>query len=207
MQQLPTALLRLNLATHPLHASADRHWVELVAGKQVPTRREYMYALVKTYGFEAPLEAALRYTPGFTELVGTGRDRSGLLAQDLLRLGLTPGQVACTPQLVIAPFAGVAEALGWLYVHERATIKHERVRVELERRAPAFSGATAYLGAYAGAIGVRLDELGRLLDSYATEPAITERMLEAASDAFTALLGWLDATDAAGFTRARSEAR
>jgi heme oxygenase len=196
MKQLPNALLRLNLATRSLHAAADRHWAELVEGDQAPTSSQYLHALVTTYGFEAPLEAALQYTPDFANLVDTaGRYRSGRIAQDLLSLGLTPGEVADTPQLVIEPFASVAEALGWLYVHERATLKHDGVRREVERRTPRLARATAYLGAYSGSVGVRFHDFGRLLDSHARSNG--DHLVAAAYDAFATLFRWLDTTTTA----------
>src|SRR5687768_7558155 len=128
MRYLSDALLRLDLETRSVQSAAERTWVRVISDEPA-SEHDYTRALVRIYGFEAPLEAALAYTPNFEALVDmVGRYRSGLIAQDLLTLGLTPAQVAAIPQCMIAPFAGVTEALGWLYVHERATLCHERVR-------------------------------------------------------------------------------
>lgn len=194
MRYLPDALLRLNLETRAVHAAADRIWLRLVSDEPEVTEHDYIKALVRVYGFEAPLEAALAYTPQFQMLVDmVGRYRSGLIAQDLLTLGLSPAQVAAIPQCMIAPFAGVGEALGWLYVHERATLCHDRVRRHLVSRQPSLAKATSYLQAYAGAVTVRFDDLGRMIGQYARTPPIEHRIVSAAHDALRTWLAWLDA--------------
>jgi heme oxygenase len=197
MRQLGNILVRLNLETRAVHAAADRTWLRLIAGDRIPTEQDYARALVRVYGFDAPLEAAVAYTPHFETLVDmVGRYRSGLIAQDLLTLGLTPAQVAALPQCMIEPFGGVIEALGWLYVHERATLCHDRVRRHLIARIPALATATSYLSAYTGAVGVRFDDLGRILDRYARTPELERRIMTGAHEGFRALLGWLDGEEA-----------
>lgn len=197
MRYLPDPLLRLDVETRAVHAAADRTWLHLVGDDEhAPSEHDYMRALVRVYGFEAPLEAALAYTPQFELLVDmVGRYRSGLIAQDLLILGLSPAQVSAIPQCMIAPFSGVAEALGWLYVHERATLCHDRARRELVARVPKLAKATSYLAASAGAAMIRFEELGRQIACFARTPAVERRILLAAHDAFRALLAWLDASE------------
>lgn len=197
MRQIGSLLVRLNLETRAYHAGADGHWLDLALGGP-PTRQAYMQCLVRAYGFESPLEAALRYTRGFDQLVDmTGRYRAGLIAQDLLQLGLGPAQVATIPQLMIAPFAHVAEALGWLYVHERATLAFDQVRRELLRHHPDLVNASSYLSAYDGIVGQRFDDLGQQLDRLATMPAIASRVVLAAQDAFQQALAWNHAPEPA----------
>lgn len=197
MRQLGNILVRLNLETRSVHAAADRTWLRLIAGDRTATEPDYARALVRVYGFDAPLEAALAYTPHFETLVDmVGRYRSGLIAQDLLTLGISPAQMATLPQCMIEPFGGVIEALGWLYVHERATLCHDRVRRHLIASMPTLANATSYLSAYAGSVGVRFDDLGRLLDRYARTPELERRVVAGAHDAFRALLGWLDGEEA-----------
>ena len=185
-------LVRLNLETRSHHAAVDRPWFELVANNRSPTEHDYTHALVRAYGFDAAVEAALAYTPSFESLVDTrGRYRAGLIALDLLSLGLGPGQIATLPQRMMEPFAGVADALGWLYVHERAALCHEPVRREILRNSRHLAHATSYLGAYAGFVGARFDELGRVLDHYARTRALEDRIVAAAQDAFRMLEHWL----------------
>ncbi len=190
MRQSGSLLVRLNLETRAFHAGAEGYWLDLLTSKR-PTHRGYMQCLVRAYGFDSPLEAALRYTRGFDQLVDiTGRYRSGLIAQDLLQLGLSCSQVASIPQQMIAPFAHVAEALGWLYVHQHATLAHGAVRRELRRQLPDVDHATTYLSAYEGVVGSRFDHLGQQLDRLASAPAVAERVVVAARDAFRHALWW-----------------
>lgn len=204
MRYLPDPLLRLDLETRAVHAAADRTWLRLVGDEQGPSEHDYMHALVRIYGFEAPVEAALAYTPQFETLVDmVGRYRSGLIAQDLLTLGLSPAQVSDIPQCMIAPFAGVAEALGWLYVHERATLCHERARHALVARAPKLAKATSYLAASTGAAMIRFEDLGRQIARYARTAALEHRIVSAAHEAFRALLAWHDAAEQRAAARNR----
>lgn len=194
MRQIASLLVRLNLETRAFHAEADRLWLELVSDRRVPTRRAYMHALVRAYGFDAPLEAAIRYTPHVNTLVDMcGRYRSGLIAQDLLQLGLGAAQVASIPQLMIAPFSSLAEALGWLYVHERATLTHDAVRQVLLARDPSLANACAYLGAYDGVVGARIEAFGQRVDQLVRTRAVADRVVTAAQEGFRRALQWIHA--------------
>jgi heme oxygenase len=191
------SLVRLDLETRDEHAVADEPWLSLCEDARTPCEQDYMRVLVRTYGFEAPLEAALAYTPHFEALVDmTGRYRSGLIAQDLLVLGLGAGQVASVAQCMIAPFASVAEALGWLYVHERATLCHERVRATLLARAPGLKAATAYLTASAGTATRRFEDLGAAIARIARTSLIEDRVVSGARAAFRTQRGWTGAPQA-----------
>jgi heme oxygenase len=177
----------LEVETCAYHAAADMFWLDLVHDANT-TEAHYLQRLVRAYGFAAPLEAALAYTPGLQELVDVGRHfRSGLIASDLIRLGLTPKQVAEIDQCMLAPFASVPEALGWLYVHERTTSVHTKVREVLIARMPGLEGATSFLAAPNEARRVRL---AQLLDRL-TRGSGEDRVVRAALDAFHACLKWL----------------
>lgn len=186
MRQVSKTLVRLNVETRCFHAIADAPWLDLIAPGHRPTRLEYLQRLVAAYGFDAPLEAALAYTPhldGFVDL--HRRFRSGLIASDLIGLGVKPGEVAELRGCMIAPFASVAEAFGWLYVHERATLLFGGVCAELVARVPELSGATSTLCTHQ-----RLDSFGEALDRVARTPAIEDRIVSAALDAFRTLQVW-----------------
>ena len=124
------------------------------------------------------------------------RFRCGLLAQDLLSLGLTPGQVAALRQCMIAPFASVAEALGWLYVHERSTLLYEGIACELTLRLPALGHAMSALHAHDGRVGGLWDDFGQALDKVARTSHIEDRIVAAALDAFRTLRVWHRRTEA-----------
>jgi heme oxygenase (biliverdin-IX-beta and delta-forming) len=188
--QVPSRMLtRLNLATRVLHPEADALWVELLS--PAPTVEKYGAALVTAYGFEAPVEAALSLTPGVNTAVPLRpRARTGLLVQDLLTLGFTASWIARLPLCCqIVPYRSTVEALGWLYVVERATLLHDTVRRHLEMAQPSLR-AFSYLSAYDGHTGQRWVELGQALDHVAISEDIEEQIVAAARDAFAAQRDW-----------------
>jgi heme oxygenase len=181
-------LMRLNMETRHEHSRADAPWLDLM-GIDV-SRARYLEALVAIYGFEAPIEAALALTPRIAALLQLRhRARSGLIVQDLLALGLTPSKIARLPQCGLAPFRDPAEALGWMYVVERATLLHDAVRRYLEGRLPA-TAAYGYLSAYEGVAGARWHELGRVLDEVARFPTAPDHILTASRRAFACQREW-----------------
>jgi heme oxygenase len=182
-------LMRLNMETRRDHARADQPWLELL-GTDV-TRARYLDQLVAVYGFEAPFEAAIALTPGLGDgLQLRQRSRSGLIVQDLLALGLTPSRIARLPQCdLVVPFRDAAEALGWMYVVERATLLHDAVRRYLEDRLQ-LAGAYGYLSAYDGIAGARWQELGRALDDAAAAAAAPEHIVAATRSAFACHRNW-----------------
>src|SRR5690242_1117389 len=106
-------LMRLDLETRPYHPAADASWRALLADHV--SEEDYTAQLAIACGFEGPVEAALAYTPGLPSVMHVRRrERSGLVAEDLLELGLKPAQIARLPVMSIAPFATARQALGWL---------------------------------------------------------------------------------------------
>lgn len=182
-------LTRLNLETRIHHPEADYAWLELVS-VQV-SRGQYIDQLVATYGFEAPVEAALALTPHLADVMALRpRARSGLIVEDLLALGLSPAKIAHLPQCRrIAPFRDPAEALGWVYVLERATLLHDTVRSQLAARIPTVS-AWCYLSAYRGVATQRWRELGAAIDRFAVSPASADEVVAGARAAFECLRDW-----------------
>jgi heme oxygenase len=173
-------LVRLELETHAYHRDADHAWLRLL--NPFITRADYAEQLARAYAFEAPLEAALAYTPHLTLLIGT-RGRSRMLAHDLAVLDYPAAKI--TPRL-IAPFPSVSEALGWLYVVERSARLFEMVRANVTAR---IAGAPVeYLDDPEAAH--RWDELGNILDRVARSPRITDQIIHAAHDAFRCALDW-----------------
>lgn len=192
--RLSRTVIELNVATRSYHAGADTPWLDLmVPGVDV---QQYISHLIKVYGFEAPLESALHYTPGLAALVDLrARNRTGLVALDMLRLGVGPAQIAQLPQRFIA-FSGTIEALGWMYVVERSTLLHAGVRRYLALRLPEIPDALSYLSAYDGVASDRWAELGEALDAVAQTPAIARQLVLAAKQAFSALHSWFHQSDA-----------
>jgi heme oxygenase len=197
VRQVSKTLVRLNVETRNLHAAADAPWLDLVGPLHSVTRLDYVSQLVLAYGFDSPLEAALAYTPHLNSFIGLhARFRGGLLAQDLLALGVKPAEVASLRQCMIAPFASVAEAFGWLYVHQRSTLLHEGVGCEIASRLPDVARATTCLHDHDGRVGALWEEFGQALDRVARTSHIEDRILSAALDAFRTLGSWHRRTDA-----------
>jgi heme oxygenase len=191
VRQLSKTLVRLNVDTRAFHAEADGPWLDLVVASRAPNRHDYIQHLISCYGFDAPLEAALAYTPHVSSFIDLHpRFRAGFIAEDLLNLGVPPSAIAGIEQAMIAPFASVAEALGWLYVHQRSTLLHETVRAELLERLPELAFATTYLRRNAGRIGIHWDELGAAMDKIARTEHIENRVIAAAIEASRAAVHW-----------------
>jgi heme oxygenase len=148
---------------------------------------------MRVYGFEAPLEAALAYTPEIAAVIDIrSRVRSGLIARDLLSLGISAAQIAELPQCMIAPFASVAEALGWMYLSERAALLHDPVRRHLIARFPRLADATSYL---ASASDARWNEFADALEPYVRTRALQQQVLVGARDAYRCALEWFRGRD------------
>ena len=193
VQRLSRTLLQLHIATRKHHDAADAHWLDLM----VPSvdQPEYVDHLVKIYGFEAPLESALRYTPGLSTLIDLrARTRTGLLAQDLMRLGMSASQIAKLPQRFIA-FSDAIDALGWMYVVERSALRHGGVLRYLVGHLPEVNRASSYLAAYDADTGNRWSELGAALDSVGHTEPVLHQLARAANQGFQALRDWFSEGD------------
>lgn len=185
MSHTPASLQRLDAETRDLHADVDRHWLDLMASGV--TRETYRQHLARVYGFEAPLESALAYTKQLVIRDRMDRARSGLIAQDLLSLGMSPHKLAALPQCKdISPFEDPAEALGWKYVVERPIQLHSAIKRNVVSRVGDMANALSYLSAYDGIAPARWHQLGLLLDTLNAE----EKLVNAARQAFMAMGEW-----------------
>lgn len=181
-------LTRLDAATRDFHAELDAYWLDLMA--QGVTADRYQEQLVRVYGFEAPLESALAYTPNF--VVADRRDltRSGLIVQDLMALGMKPAAASRLPQcLDISPFRDSSEALGWWYVSERQSQLYNGIKRHLVSRFPQLAPACMFLSSYDGIAAARWQQLGTVLDAQAWKHG-DEPFIAAAKDAFACAQRW-----------------
>ncbi|HEU4611417.1 MAG TPA: biliverdin-producing heme oxygenase [Kofleriaceae bacterium] len=182
-------LARLDQETRDQHAEVDVYWLDLMASGV--TREQYRSLLVRLYGFEAPLESALAYTPHLVVADRRERTLSGLLAQDLLALGLSPSRITALPQCAeVGPFSDPAEALGWKYVIERPAQLHGAIKRNLVSRVADIANACSYLSAFDGIAPARWHQLGMLLDEVAQRPGAGDRMAESAHTAFATMSEW-----------------
>ncbi len=188
MEQLSTALLRLNLETREYHAAADEAWGALRL--QRVRRRDYIEQLLITYGFESAVESALAYTPGVRNVIDVRlRARAGLIAQDLIAFGFTAQEISAVAQYSVAPFPSVIDALGWMYVLERPTLHFEALLRWLQR-ALGTAVPTAYLRAYEGTANAHWHDYGRVLDEVGIDEDSVEELVTAARGGFQALASW-----------------
>lgn len=193
----------LNEETRVHHADTDADLDVLFRTDSTATH--YMLYLMRLYGFEAPLESSLAMTTTLDLMINLReRSRATYLAADLMELGLRANQVADLPQCLSIPsFRGAAEALGWMYVVERGTLAHSVIRHHLLTRLPdQMARASSYLQSYAGVVGKRWREFGVILDNVARHPAIADRIVASANEAFECQRRWLQHHDAGTTARA-----
>jgi heme oxygenase (biliverdin-IX-beta and delta-forming) len=182
-------LTQLNLETRIHHAEVD---ADQLAVLDQPTPTAYRDFLARTYGFEASVESALAMCPAIDRLVDLRpRAKAGLLAADLLALGLRPHELAELPLCSwLDACDNVSDAMGWLYVVERKTLLHNAILRHLTVRMPAvMPDASAYLRCYEGVAGARWRDLGAAFDRAAT-PATANKIVAAAHQAFWSQRDW-----------------
>ncbi len=191
-------LARLAVETRCHHVQIDEL---LLWPLSTPTRGAYRHFIARLYGFEAPLATSLRPHAGLGDPLAGPRVRASWLAADLLQLGLT----AVESQMLrvrhdVPRFSSPADALGWLYVSERLTLRGGLVRTRLVATIPeVIDTAGQYLATVheCGQPGWR--ELGALLDHAAHRDGVADRIVAAAHAAFASQRAWLEATAWDGF--------
>ena len=198
MQEVSGLLLKLTLATRQWHADVDDPWLGLL--RPTVTAADYRAQLVRMYGLVAPFESACRYTRGIETLVNVHElTRAGLIAQDLLALGMSPSQVASIPTCpALTAFRGIPEAIAWLYVVERSMLLQDGIRRHLVHHLPHVEDACTYLEAYDGRVDEPWRNLAGLLDRITLEHHEAE-IAQAAEAAFRTTRQWF--RSAPGTTR------
>ncbi len=186
-----TVLAQLYAETHPFHEVVDEPWYALLA--QPVSSYRLRDTLIQVYGYEAAVEAACyaQNFPALDEL--RWRERSGLIARDLLMLEMTPVQVTGLPQCLITPFDHECDALGWIYVLHRSTELHQAVSRHVLSAQHPVPKAINYLQAPAP----RWDVFGDILDRAASTRELNDRIISAARNAFQTARSWSDRAVAA----------
>jgi heme oxygenase len=178
---------RLDARTRGASRISDIRWSTLAATASVDRYRNH---LIDVYGFEAAVEAAIVYSPDFATVVDRRPyTRSGLVAADLLTLGLTPVEIANLAQYAITPFAGPATALGWWYVLDRSTRQFAEWQARLAIQMPGCD-AFAYLGMHRRNAIEEWNELCALLDRTVTSLEMEADVITAAADALDSEHAW-----------------
>lgn len=188
MTEAHRVLDRLGLETAPHHAEADAD-VDRFLFRQHTTPIDYRVYLSRLYGFLAPLEVSLAAASGLEEVIDLReRAKSPHLMADMLALDLTMQDIIELAQCPTIPsFEGVASALGWMYVAERAMLASAVIHRHLSTQMPCeMANASRYLSSYAGRIGTRWRELGEAMERVGQG----DQIVSAAHDAFAALHRW-----------------
>jgi len=180
---------RLDHATSDCHAAAAGDRLELMTGEVTPAR--YCGFLLRVFGFEVQVDAALHLTRGLADVLDlrsrldVRRLKADLGAIDVPNLATVP---RCPS---VGPFQDPLEALGWLYVVEWNVRLHWMLRDHLEAVLPEqLAIAGSYLALRERAVAARLRELGDCLDAMATTPAHIDQISVAAHAAFGSQHRW-----------------
>ena len=170
--------------TRHYHSAADGDRLVLMAQSSV---QKYRSCLEQIYCFEQPVEAALARTPGFDPVLLRTHLKTMQLANDLRVLGVSIENVAQSA----GAFDDIAQALGWLYVLQRNTLYHGLLLRQLKLLIPEkIQIAGSYLSAFEGVAGVRMRELGVVLDRAARRGNAAGRVIAAANEALRRQRQW-----------------
>jgi heme oxygenase len=183
------ARLKRNAQSEHVAANIDR----LSPLHLPPSADAYRDYLVRIFGFEAPVEAAVAATPGVAELLNLeSRSHLRQLKADLATLGVPNVDelplCRSVPRLISA-----TEALGWLYVVEHNATLHAQVRRHIDKRLGTV--AASYLAAGEQQGPSRIQELGAVLDRFAREPQAARQVVEAVKLAFRRQRQWFAVQD------------
>jgi heme oxygenase len=172
--------------TRTLHTRAD---AALEARTTNLTMASYRVLLAATLGFEAPLEAALAYTPGISGLFELNH-RAGYLVHDMLSLGLRPQEIAVLPQCTITPFNDAPSAAGWLYVYERSRLQHPALSMHIRSVLPEARVATQYFCHDDIEVTRRWHSFASRIEALADERNARAAIRDAALEAFETQHAW-----------------
>jgi heme oxygenase len=191
-------LARLTLETKRHHRPVEDLLIEAIA---VPSLSTYRHLLARLYGFDAPLASRLLSTAGLDTNFIVPRIRAAWIASDLLGLGLSRADGSMLRRRHEIPaFASGAQALGWLYVSERVTLRHDYIRAKVRGAIPeVFAGACDYLTSTQNRVHHGWAELGAALDRAAYNEAAAQQIVDGAQAAFESQHQWLASTPFDGF--------
>jgi heme oxygenase len=191
-------LARLTAETKRHHATIDALLLDAI---EAPSLSRYRHLLARLYGFDAPLASRLLATPGLDANFLIPRIRAAWIASDLLGLGLSraEGSMLRRRHEIPAFFSG-AEALGWLYVSERITLRHDFIRAKVGAAIPEMlEQAGDYLGSTKHRAHHSWSALGSALDRAAYCEIAAQEIVRGAQAAFASQHAWFASTPFDGF--------
>ena len=146
--------------------------------------------LVRSYGFEAPLESAVVMSPCLASHSATTRVRTRCIAHDLAELGFPVERLLEVATCPMPPFRDSVPALGWLYVAERNVLTNARCHRELAARDSDLAALASYLHSYGSATAARWRSFGISFERAAAD-IDPERVAIAAVGSYQQLRSWL----------------
>lgn len=169
---------------------------------------DYRLYLFRMYGFHIAAERALAAASRLSTVIGDAdlrNNKVALVAHDLVALGVSRRDLQQLPRMSVPPMRELADAVGWMYVVERATLDARQIGRHLRARLPLELGtACAYVSCYGDEVDTRWRELGEGIEQFAAAPAIAERVAAAANDCLLRLLRWVGPTSASPGAASRS---
>lgn len=171
---------------------------------------DYRLYLYRMYGFHIAAERALAAAPELSTVIADAdlrNNKVALVAHDLVALGISRRDLQQLPRMAVPAMRDLAEAVGWMYVVERATLDAREIGRHLRKRLPLeLQTARAYVSCYGDEVETRWRELGDGIEQFAVTPAVTARVAAAANDCLFRLLRWLRPTSARELPRSAAPA-
>jgi len=184
-------LQELRAHTAELHIALEKRLPFFSANLDLPA---FLHLMQAYHGFYAPLEDALRTSPGLPAGFDLQpRFKSATLHGDLRAMGLSAEAIAQLPRCPQLPAVDSASAcLGVLYVLEGATLGGQVLRREIHGRLglDADNGA-AFLDVYGAETGRRWRTFLDYLCSRPLDAAERAAVVDAARSTFTCFERWL----------------
>ena len=183
-------LERLRDETQHLHKALENDLPVMRADLQLT---DYRRLLARFYGFYVPVDAALARVPGLESILPDWPQRRKIdsLVKDLGALGCMSHEIADLPLCVQLPaIPGVTEALGCLYVLEGSTLGGQIIGRHLEAALHlGIDNGASFFRSYGDRVGPMWKTFQEVLRS--RDPAEHERLIDAASETFQSIHGWL----------------
>lgn len=188
------SLPRSNLSARLRDATATvRDDRDILAGRV--SWLDYRLYLVRLYGFYAAVERALGGSRGLSGVLSDAslrNHKASLIAHDLVALGVDRRDLMQCPRMKFAGALPLADALGWTYVLEAATLSGKQLARHLIRQLPSeMETASAFLGCYGDEAQQRFREVASALDTYDEQTGEGDRVVEVAREGFLQLHAWV----------------
>lgn len=159
---------------------------------------DYRLYLFRMYGFHIAAERALAAAGKLTTVIADAdlrNNKVALVAHDLVALGVSRRDLQRLPRMTVPPLGELADAVGWMYVVERATLDARQIGRHLRKRLPLeLQTACAYVSCYGDEVDTRWRELGEGIEQFASTPQLAERVAAAANDCLLRLVRWVRPT-------------